>query len=158
MTGHFFRLFLVLVGMAACNFNSQEDRAAERGLPLPTKDEVVLVDGRPLSIAGFMAVRTALSQATTQSALWIGMAALAIQNETRARGREMAMTSAVEIARYALNELSLEQVEPALRAFVGKLGALPPPTALRHDVELLLARAVIQRNIPVIAELQKTAH
>ncbi len=123
--------------------------------PIPTKDDVALVDGRPFSISGFLALRGVMRTQSKEAILWAGTAAIAIQNATRARGREVEPPAAVEIARYALGEISAAQADNSLHQYFERLGVPPTPPEVRAELDRLLSQAVVRRNERVLASLNQ---
>ena len=115
----------------------------------PTKDEVVLVDGRALSISGFYALRTQLKNPSTEAVIWVAVATLTLQNETRGRGGELSTPEAAEIARYALGELTLNEARKSLRGYFREPAALPSPDQTKREVERLVSLSNVQRNAQI---------
>jgi hypothetical protein len=155
-------LLAVAMGAGTGCLGLGQDRAQgtsvpERPLALrpiaPTKDEVLLVDGRAISIAGFYALRTQLKNPSTEAVLWAGVATLVLQKETRGRGGELSTVAAVEIARYAMGELSLGEAQGSLRDHFGHLGPLPTSDQTKREIERLVSKSDIQRNPSTIASL-----
>jgi hypothetical protein len=122
-------------------------------LPMPTSDEVALVDGRPLSISGFIALRTALGNPSVETTFWIATAALALENDSRSHGAELSPGAAVMVARYAVGEIPKETAEPYLREYESGSSQALTSAELRRQIERLLARSVVQRNPQVLAGL-----
>lgn len=122
-------------------------------LPMPSKDEVALVDGRPLTLTDYLALRDHIRKHTTEAVLWAGIAALAIQNETRARGAELRSASAVEVALYALGELNAAEADNSLRAYFARTGLPPKPDEVRAALDRLLATSIVRRNERALSSL-----
>jgi len=124
-------------------------------LPIPTKDEVALVDGRALSITAFLTLRSHLRTHATEAIFWVGTAALALQNETRARGEEIQISTAVDIARYALGELNAAEADTSLRQYFARTGLPPTPANARTELDHLLSKSSVQRNERAMSSLGK---
>lgn len=131
------------------------ERSFSQSLPAPTKDEVALIDGRPFSITGYLALRSQLRTRTSEAVFWVGSAALAIQNSTRARGHELQTPVAVDIARYALGELNAAEADNSLRQYFERRGLPPTSMEVRREVDRLLSLAVVQRNDRVLRSLNQ---
>jgi hypothetical protein len=132
------------------------ERSFSQGLPVPTKDEVALVDGRALSISGFFALRTQLKRPSTEGVLWVGIAALALQNETRARGHEISTRAAVDIARYALGDSSAAESENGLREYFSFSAVPPAPTQVKQELDRIVSKTTVQRNERAVASLNQS--
>ncbi len=131
------------------------DTGGRPPLPNPTKDEVALVDGRPLSLTAFFTLRDHIRKHTTEAVLWAGTAALAIQNETRARGAEVRASTAVEVALYALGELNAAQADTSLHEYFAKPGLPPRPEEVRALLDRLLAASTVRRNERALSSIGK---
>lgn len=131
------------------------ERPLSQTLPAPTKDEVALVDGRAFSISGFLAIRARLKNHATAAVIWVGTGSLAIQNATRARGRELEIGTAVDIARYALGELTAAEADSSLHLFFERGGLPPAPEEVRKEIDQLLSSAIVRRNERVLASLNQ---
>jgi hypothetical protein len=100
--------------------------------PIPTKDDVLSVDGRRLSLSGYNALRNHLpGNLAKDQVLWIATAALALQNDARLQGKEILLPHAVSMAQKALTDL-----------------------VTRNKLENLITQSVIQRNPQVLAEIR----
>lgn len=146
-----FLLLGICLAMSACRASEQPESI--RRLPIPSKDEVALVDGRPLSLSGFVNLRTLLKDPSIENTFWVGIASLTIQNNAISRNINLPMESAVVLARYAAQDLPLEDCAGALRAFLGPQGELPGQVAWKNQVERWVAQSVVQRNPQVLAQL-----
>jgi hypothetical protein len=132
------------------------DGAGGRRLPFPTKDDVALVDGIPLSVARFLELRMTLGKAGTQENTFrVGVAWLAIQNESQRRKLSFDPESALALARYSQGHLTAEEAAAALDAFFQSPGQKPSPSEFRKQVNDWIARSVVQRNPQVLAGLPK---
>lgn len=141
---------LLLVG---CTRQAPLPDSAEARLPLLTQDEVARVDGRTLSLSKLMLIRDTLHDHSTERALQIGVAAIALQEEASIRGTQLPFGAGVNIARYAAGELSLEQVRPSLNVLF-KL-ALTPPSAqnVQGQITTLLSQAKVEKNQPLLTRI-----
>lgn len=98
----------------------------------PTKDDVLWVDGRRLSISGYHALRENLpSTLTHEQVLWIATAALALQNDALPKGTQIPLKVAVQKAMIALED-----------------------STTKRELEKIIAQATVQRNPLVLAELR----
>lgn len=122
-------------------------------LPMPTKDEVALVDGRPFPISSYLALRIRLKSRGTEAALWAGMATLAIQNSTRARGRELDSSSALSVALFALGESDLSESREGIETLFQRQAALPSADQVRRELDALLGASIVRRNERLLASL-----
>jgi hypothetical protein len=122
-------------------------------LPVPTKDDVALIDGEALTLTGMMSIREAMKQPATEKAFWVGVAAIAIKNHVKKEGHELGLPTTIAVARYAIEDLPAAEAEGPLHEYLGAGKAIPPPQDLRHDIDQVVARSVVQRNPRVLAEL-----
>lgn len=157
MMKRFFGLVLISLALCGCKKSREPQSFALMEPPLPhlTKDDVLRVNGKPLSITAYMAIRSKLKEPTKNNVLWVGTAALAMIKETSAQGKELSPTVAIDIARYALGDLPLASADASLREYLGQniQQPAPPPEDLKTQLDQFVARAVIQRNLRVLAEL-----
>ena len=123
-----------------------------RTLPVPTSSDVLLVNGRPLTIDGFMALRSQFPNAPREDVLWIARAAMVLEDDAKASGRTLSIVSAVALASFALGRTS---VEPAAQALVeyGSPETFKDPKVFKGHVDKILGLAVVQQNSQVLAEL-----
>jgi hypothetical protein len=128
---------------------------SDRGLPLsrkspfqvPTKDDVLWVDGRRLSLSGYTALRESLPPGLSRdTVLWLAIAALSLQNDALLRGTEIPLKTAVTLARFADGTASLT---PEMEPYVEHLSAIE----FKSKIERIINKSVIQRNPLVLAEL-----
>lgn len=129
------------------------DRGAQRALPIPTSTEVLLVNGKPLSISGYLLLREQFPKLPRDQVLWIAQSALALQDEARELGRELTLSQAVDLARYSIELISVSEAESALKTFQGSSDTPLEPKAFRQNLERILSQSVVQRNPQVLAEL-----
>lgn len=139
-----------------CLNPSEHKAALSKSLPIPTKDQVALVDGQPLSISAFLAIRSLLKKPTQELTFWVGVAAIRLQHESRAvLGKELDSKTAVDIARYALGEIPIIGLEAAIRENLGlseKEGS--EPATVKKRIDRLITRSVIQRNPQALSDLR----
>lgn len=141
-----------LLLLSAC-LTSKSPMIPAAPLSFPSKDEVLLVNGRKLSLSGYAILRERYPNLKRDDLLWMGIAALAIQNDTQSRGREMNPNAAVELARFALNEGELSSVVPLLREYYSTVGELPSGPEFKKLLDKIISHSVVQRNPQVLAEL-----
>lgn len=110
------------------------------------------MDGRSLSIADFLVVRSLLKASSAPVALWAGIATLALQNETQSKGKSISTRTAFEIVRYALGDASEVEVASSLREYYREFYDLPRAQKVREDLEAVTHRSVIQKNPQVISQ------
>ena len=152
-----------MIALAGC-FNHSGPHAealhASRGLgasalPLPTKDEVALVNGRPFSLSGFYSLQSLLNHSSTEAVLWVGSGALALQNETQGQGHELSPQAAIQISRYAIGDISFAEAESALQQYQTRATERPTPHQLKLKIEQLLLHSVVHRNNQLLAALNQ---
>ena len=137
----FNKIVLILFGMACVPSKQPEGFK----LPLPTKDQVALVNGRPLTLSDYHYVRSLVPQLAPQTVFWIGTAALALQIEAHTSGVSLSSTQALEISRYSMGSLAVETAMPSLRAFYSTR-PIPSPNEVKRELEALLARSVVLKS------------
>ena len=98
---------------------------------LLTKDDVLLVDQRRLTLTDYLALRGQLPGASTDEVVWTAAAIFALQQEWRSQGRTLDPRAALKLVREAQGE------------------------SKRH-LEDLLSHAVVQRNEHVLKSLPET--
>lgn len=114
---------------------------------VPTKDDLLWVDGRRLSLDGYAALRSALPVSLSKDyVIWVAIAALAIQNDSMIHGREIPLPTAVDLARYAQGDVPLTQ---ELESYIQKTDSNEYKTKLQQ----LINRSSVQRNPQVLAEV-----
>jgi hypothetical protein len=112
-------------------------------LPLPTKDEMALVNGVPLTIRGYLDIRASAPRLSPERSLWAGIAALALHAESKQRGRPIDKVHALNIARYAIEDLPPHEVVSELTHYYREGLSHLPPSRIRQDIDALLARSVV---------------
>jgi hypothetical protein len=129
--------------------------AAAPPLALPTKDDVALVNGRPLTINAFRWVRSLVRKDRSPgNVFWIGTAALALATDRAPAPDALPSRESLEVALYAAGELPLDAALRSLAAILPDLGARPSPESVRARLDALLARAAVQKNAQLLAELR----
>jgi len=127
-------------------------------LPVPAADEVLVVDGRALSIPAFEVIRRQFGNRPLDTAVWAATATLAIQNETRLKRQEVSGSTALNVVRYALSDLSLETAAGSLREYLGSIGggtgALPSAGEVRARLAKLVEDSAVQQNPRLLAEIR----
>lgn len=112
----------------------------------PTKDEVAVVSGRPLSIRDFLVIRSQMPTQTAETALWTGIAMLSLQTETKNKGREISLQSALHVARYAAHDLSPDNAQIGLKEYYAQSKDFPSPDEVKKEIESITQKLVIRRN------------
>ncbi len=143
--------FLVSELLQGCTPSERTATLKNFQLPMPTKDDVALVNGRPFSVGQFLTIRSSLNHPNDERAYWIGIAALAIQNENNAKGRDISFPSAVTIARYALKDISAAEIEFNLKEFNFHPTASSDET--RNEIESILNKSIIQKSSQNLSQL-----
>lgn len=115
-------------------------------LPLPTKDEMALVNGEPLTIRGYLDIRAITPSLTPEKSLWAGIAALALYSEAKHKGYILDRNHALKIARYALEDLASDAVAPELTAYYRTGLSRLSPARIKLELEELLARSVVVKS------------
>jgi len=153
LTRFFGPLFLagLLFGCESQNATISNQPASH---PFPSKDEVMLVDGRPVNISEFTAIRNRLNGENLESVFWMTSAALALVNESKIRGVPISMDAALTITRFGKGQIEEKEVEEALRTYWKNQGKVPSSKEISAHIENLLARSVVQRNARVLAEFR----
>jgi hypothetical protein len=149
-SGIFWLLILAASISSGCSGSSPKSSSALSAsfqVPtVPTKDDVLWVDGRRLTLSGYLALRDALpSNLSRDSVLWIAIAAFSIQNDALIHGREIPLKTAVALALYA-SDLSQN---PGMEADTERL----KPEDYRIKIDRLISKSMIQRNPQVLAEI-----
>lgn len=138
------------LGLSACQLWGQGHRKqlqnSALALVLPNKDQVLLLDGRPISLSLFMGLRESMKSSPLEVVVWTAKAVLILQNEARARGNEVSTQTALGVARYASEELPLQVVDSEIQVYLGSGEKVPPPYIFKNQIDLLLLRSVIQEN------------
>lgn len=147
-------LVFFIFNSVGCFDPGRANRAIASRLPVPTKDEVLVVDGRALSISGYLVLRSQLRLRDKEGVFFAAAATLALQNDSRLTGSELSPKEAFDIVRYALDDgASPELQEASKQYFKVSSGRLPDAATLRKQLSLLVTRSVVQRNPQVLAEL-----
>ncbi|MBL7715894.1 MAG: hypothetical protein JNL01_10560 [Bdellovibrionales bacterium] len=122
------------------------DEKPRPGLVLPSKDEVARINGKPLSLAAFLHLKRVIPKATTESLLWVGLGAMALQESLYQSGIVVTDEHAIRISRYGVGNLPLEQVKDDLRSAFPVLKSPPSVQEIRDKIDALLSNAEILRN------------
>lgn len=155
---HLIWLCLFLLLQTACwpISNDASKGSLRERLFAPTADDVLILDGRALTLTNYYIAQNLLQHPTKELALWVGTAALALQNEGAQGNRDILFPEALLIARYAAGEnppaADLLMTQKAYEHFTSKT-ALPSIPDLKSQIDSLIAHSVIQRNPQAFAEL-----
>lgn len=145
----------ILIGFmafqAGCQSSQSRTPAVSRVLPLPTKDQLLLVDGNPVSISDYMSCRAIFPGAKKEYLVHILTRATLVSADAQKRGVKLSLDDSVALVRYSTGEVSEASVSAALLSFAGDKVS-PPDLNLR--ISSLLARAVVQINSRVLSELR----
>jgi hypothetical protein len=138
-------------------------RGPADGLPFPSKDEVLLVNGRAFSLSDFYLVRSRLRSPALKKAntvIWAGTAALLLEENAQIHGKTtqpaMASPDALLIARYALADLEgpeTQKVEQSLKVVVPEHLHLSSEQ-VHGLIDAWIAQAKIEKNPQILAELR----
>ncbi len=112
-------------------------------LPLPTKDELALVNQHPLTLNDFLIIREQLHDKKNEDALWIGISALALHGAT---SNQLDKMSAYTIARYALKDISLAEAEISLKQYYRSQQNMPSPDEVKKELDGINQKAQVMRN------------
>jgi hypothetical protein len=115
-------------------------------LPLPTKDEVARVDGRPLTIQDFLTIRSRLQNPSDATALWVGISSIALQNNAHSRGRSIQPEYAIDIARYAVGDLQSFSADESLKEYFPESQDVPSPESVKKEIDALTQRSLVQKS------------
>jgi hypothetical protein len=145
---------LSFVLLPAC-FSFQE-RIELQGhpLPLPTTNEIALVNGKPFTISSLISIRSTLRNASNETAFWVGVGGLLLQQQALSDGKILAVDTAIEVARYAIGDINPLQATPTLKDFfrdVNKTPDFPQPEEVKRQVDLLIKQATILKNNQLIS-------
>ncbi len=113
---------------------------------MPTKDEIALIDNHPLTIAAFLKIRSRLQTRSPETALWVGISMIALQNKTRAEGREISSLAAYDIVRYAIRDLSTSDARSALIEYFRETVPLPDPDFVKKEIQSISDKTSVLRN------------
>ncbi len=123
-------------------------------LPLPTKDDVALVDGVPLTLSMFAELRARLGKdGSVENTFRLGVGSIATRNAAAKRGLSLDPEASIRVVSYALGHASADDAAAALSVLWPK-GAPPPADALRQ-VDEWVAAALVQRNPQALTALQQ---
>lgn len=155
-------VFAALAAVAAVGMNGCRTRDSERGalphpasaaaLPLPTKDEVALVEGRPFSVSAYLSLRASLKRPSDEDAFWVGTAAIALQQQAHARGQSLAANVAADVARFAIRDLGPLEAQDSLRAVFG--APHPASGTVKRQLDELVSKVFVQRNEALLSALK----
>lgn len=135
--------------------HSEAKRASISGteprLPAPTKDEVLLVEGKAMTLSGFLALRHRFPELSKQDIAWMATAALSLQAHAEKTGSPpIDVGRAVDLARYALGILP-QGSEEFLRGHFAS-SAVPSATDFRRELDRIISQSAVQRNADLLAE------
>ncbi len=151
-----FALSFLSLSISACTRGGAPSAItpSQARLPLPSKDDVLWVDGRTVSIEAFAALKKRLKNPSNDKALWIAAAVLVLQNELTSKGIALPSEEGVLLALYATQEVTGEQVMTGVQTFLQTAHTLPSAQELHSRVDALLSRSVIQKNLRLLAEFE----
>jgi hypothetical protein len=144
-----------LFALQGCFAPTQPQSLKNFRLPMPTKDEVALVNGRPLTVMDFLIIRSALKNPTDQNVYWAGTAALSLQEDSRSKGNELPLQTALAIVQYALNDLPAVEVISSIREFyIGRSFLHPPsPAEVKKEIDMVMRKTLIQKGAQALSQL-----
>ncbi|MBI2711737.1 MAG: hypothetical protein HYX41_02575 [Bdellovibrio sp.] len=140
--------FLVVLCLASCTQVSSVPPSGR--LPLPSKDEVALVNGVPLTLVDFLDIRSIAPKLTPEKALWAGMASIALTSEAAQKKISLNKTQALTIARYALQDLDEGQAKPQFYTLFPETSS---PSLVHQTLDDLLARSVVIKSSVNLSKL-----
>jgi hypothetical protein len=124
-----------------------------RVLPLPTKDQILLVDGRPVSISDYMRFRALMPEVKKDALVNDLVAITVIINDADKRGVSgFSADSALKLLKYASGEPLPADSPSVLDLYTAGRGA-PGPSELKSQIATLVSRAVVQTNTRVLAQM-----
>ena len=155
-------LVLVLLPLATFQGGCQGGRSSSNPpgpTPLPTKDEVALVDGVPITLTAFERVRTSLPDADTDTVYWVTVAAAVLHAEAARGPRPIPIGEAVGIARYAAGRSEPAAIREAAARFLSGNGAAASPSppsrkTVRERLDGLIRAANIKKNTAILSNLK----
>lgn len=149
-------LFACLVALGCSRGASVSSSAPS----FPTKDDAIILDGRPLSIGAYEAIRKELSRSTqalkSEDAFRIAEATLLLQHRSLSRGNEINPKEALMLARVAWGDGEFDVSHSASQKFIALFGAVTSRSQLKTTILELLKTAVIQRNLAALQEVERT--
>jgi len=137
---------IAALSVLACDNGPRGPVNPDSALSLPTKDDVALVDGTPLTIGAYLAIKSTVEKSNRETVLWLGLAALVLQNDSRAKGHELSPQAAVNLAKFAAGLLPRDVISGEIREYQGAKAVTPDPITFKAEIDALLARAVVHRN------------
>lgn len=129
-------------------------------LPIPTKDDVAVVNGRALPLAAFLTLRTQWRALPKDDVLWVAMVALSLQTDAeinQSLKEPLSPDESLLLAEFGAGA----RPYPEVQHLTDRLNRLSPlqlsPTVSSRDyrgrLDLVLKRAIVQKNPLVLAEL-----
>jgi hypothetical protein len=147
MPARFLVAATLLLTAAACLPGGSPDSRSK--LVIPTKDDVAVVDGEPISLTTFLTLRAAMPSAPVEAVFNTAVSAAVLQRIHREQGKDLGYDIAVDLARYAYGET--RDLARALAA-LGR-DRVPPAGELKKALDEAVAHAVVQRNPRALAEI-----
>jgi len=115
--------------------------------PLPTKDEVALINGRPITISDYLFIRDTLqSKYSPEVTLWVGLASYVLLQNTLERKIEFSKKQALDIARYSVGDITLKEAANSLRVYFAPKAPELNPAIIKKELDTLIGRAIIIKN------------
>ena len=128
-----------------------------RATPLvavPNKDELARVNGVPLSITGFLALRDLYPGTGDEELLEIALGAMTLQQAAQQqRHTDLSPTAALALVRYARGKTGPAEASSAAQTYFGST-AVPTPAEVRTEIQKQMARVVIKKNLSVLQGLE----
>ncbi len=140
----------ILLLSLSCSRSAPQDL---KRLPMPTPEEVALVDGVPFTLADFLTIRSNLHNPSSETAYWIGVGSLAVRREAANQGRKLGLLESSRLTRYAAGELSVIEAEADLRLFYPEKKNLPTPGEVKEMVNQLIERSWVQKGLIPISRI-----
>jgi hypothetical protein len=131
---------------SACVYSPREELIQDFQLPVPTKDEIVRVNGRPLTLNDFLFIRSQTEDSSAETAYWLGVSTLVIQNHGKKQGKNISAASALLIARYALGKITEQTASSSLNQYYARTTPVPTPQEVKKEIEQLTQQMIVLKN------------
>jgi hypothetical protein len=149
--------FFLLFALACTRKETKVFSLIEKPVTL-FKDDVLMVNGQHLSITGFMNIRSQLKDQAKEKAVWVSIATLTLLNAPTPAGLFLSPMGAVEVARYAVEDLPLEKAQLSLRDYLGyskgQMTSLVSAREVKKQIDAAISMSTIQKNVQILSDIQ----
>ncbi len=151
-------LFLILTFSVACTPKETRIFSLMSQPVALSKDDVLLINGTPLSLTSFLSIRSQLKNQKKEAALWVSIATLCLIGKKTSKEHPLSPTLALDVARYAIQDLPLEKAQTSLREYLGHSPSsntvIPSSADVKKDLEELITHSTVQKNIQILSDIQ----